>query len=108
MNILEGRVVVGRVEIEGVGTLLAACGAGPGGVAVGVRPNGFEVSARAGDNGVAGMLVGQEYLGSESFLEVRLNNRALVVVQEHPDHGWKMSQELRLPSRAGNLHLFNS
>jgi ABC-type sugar transport system ATPase subunit len=83
-------------------------GAGPGDVAVGVRPNGFEVSARAGDDGVAGVLVRQEYLGSESFLEVRLNNRALVVVQEHLDHGWKMNQELRLPLRAGNLHLFNS
>jgi hypothetical protein len=67
MNILVGRVVVGRVEIEGVGTLLAACGAGPGDVAVGVRPNGFEVWARAGDDGVAGVLVRQEYLGSECF-----------------------------------------
>ena len=108
MNILEGRVVGDRVEIEGVGTLLAACGAAPGDVAVGVRPNGFEVSASAGDEGLAGVLVGQEYLGSESFLQVRLNNHALVVVQEHPDHGWKMNQELRLLLRAGNLHLFNS
>jgi ABC-type sugar transport system ATPase subunit len=107
MNILGGRVVAGRVEIEGVGTL-AACGAAPGDVAVGVRPNGFEVSARVAGEGLAGVLVGQEYLGSESFLQVRLNNHALVVVQEHPDHGWKMNQELRLLLRAGNLHLFNS
>jgi ABC-type sugar transport system ATPase subunit len=106
MNILAGRAAGGRVEIGGVGNLATGSTAS-GAVTVGVRPNGFE-AARAGGEGLAGVLVGQEYLGSESFLHVRLKNASMVVVQEHPDHGWKVDQELTLRPRAGSLHLFDA
>jgi ABC-type sugar transport system ATPase subunit len=106
MNILAGRVMGGRVAIESVGDL-AAGDAAAGAVTVGVRPDGFETT-RAGDGeGLAGVLIGQEYLGSESFLHVRLNNDAMVVVREHPDHGWKAGQQVTLRLRPGSLHLFD-
>ena len=105
MNILQGNGAGGRIEIANAGSL-PSDHAVTGAVTVGVRPNGFEVLAGAGD-GLAGSLMGEEYLGSESFLHVRLGNGAIAVVQVHPDHGWKPGQALTLKLRPGNLHLFH-
>ncbi len=106
MNILTGTAGGGRVEIAGAGSLptdIAATGA----VTAGVRPNGFDVSAAPGE-GLAGTLIGQEYLGAESFLHVRLGNGEIAVVQVHPDHGWKLDQSLVLRLRPNSLHLFDA
>ena len=105
MNILAGTAANGRVEIKGTGALptdLPASGA----VTVGVRPNGFEVGAAGGD-GLKGTLMGEEYLGAESFLHVKLGDGSIAIAQVHPDHGWKPDQELVLKLRPGNLHLFD-
>jgi len=105
MNILQGQGAGGRIEITGAGSLpsdIAVTGA----VTVGIRPNGFETVAGSAD-GLAGSLLGEEYLGSESFLHVRLGNGAIAVAQVHPDHGWKPGQQLTLRLRPGNLHLFD-
>ena len=105
MNMLDGTAAGGRIDIAGAGSLPTETVArGP--VTVGVRPNGFETMAD-GVEGLAGALVGEEYLGSKSFLHVRLGNGASVVVQVHPDHGWKPGQRLTLKLRPGNLHLFD-
>ncbi len=105
MNILAGQAADGRVQIDGAGSLPSE-GAVAGAVTVGVRPNGFEVSATAGE-GLKGSLIGEEYLGAESYLHVRLGNGAVAVAQVHPDHGWILDQALTLTLRPGNLHLFD-
>ncbi len=64
MNMLDGTAAGGRIDIAGAGSLPTETVArGP--VTVGVRPNGFETLAD-GVEGLAGALVGEEYLGSES------------------------------------------
>jgi multiple sugar transport system ATP-binding protein len=105
MNILEGKGAGGRIEIANAGSLPSGAQTS-GAVTVGVRPNGFEVIGGAGD-GLTGALMGEEYLGAESYLHVRLGNGALAVAQVHPDHGWKVGQQLTLKLRPGNLHLFD-
>ncbi len=89
MNILAGMAQGGRVEIANAGSL-PADSAAIGAVTVGVRPNGFEVAAQG--EGLKGSLIGEEYLGAESYLHVRLGDGATAVVQVHPDHGWKPGQ----------------
>jgi ABC-type sugar transport system ATPase subunit len=103
MNMLQGRAAGGRVAIERAGEVPAPpC---DGAVTVGIRPNGFDVAAHGGP-GLAGLL-GEEYLGAESLLHVRLRNGSTVVVQVHPDHGFKPDQELTLALRPGHLHVFD-
>ena len=106
MNTLDGRVTAGRIDIAGAGSLTDA-DARDGEVTVGVRPNGFEAMRGEGE-GLIGELVGQEYLGSETFLHARLRNKDIVVVQEHPDHVWKLGETIRLQPRPGNIHLFDA
>jgi len=104
MNLLDGRAEAGTIMIDGVGRLPGNGAAGP--VLAGVRPTGFEVVI-GGDEGLAGSIAAEEYLGAESFLRVRLANDAVVTVQEHPDHHWEIGQDVRLKLRPGNLHLFD-
>jgi len=105
MNILQGKASGGRIEIEGVGSLAGDANV-QGPVTVGIRPNGFE--AVASGEGLAGALIGVEYLGAESFLHVRLKNAAVAIVQVSPDHGWKVGDNLVLRPRPSNLHLFDA
>jgi multiple sugar transport system ATP-binding protein len=105
MNILAGKGAGARVEIAEAGSLPTDIVV-QGAVTVGVRPNGFDVSADLSE-GLVGSLMGEEYLGAESYLHVRLGNGELAAAQVHPDHGWKIGQRLALRLRPGNLHLFD-
>jgi len=105
MNVLAGRGAGSRVELDEAGSLPTDIVV-QGPVTVGVRPNGFDVSADIAE-GLVGSLMGEEYLGAESYLHVKMGNGGLAVVQVHPDHGWKIGQKLALRLRPGNLHLFD-
>ena len=105
MNILAGAGAGNRIEIAGAGSLANPI-AIQGAVTVGIRPNGFEAVAEPGE-GLVGSLIGEEYLGAESYLHVRLGNGSMAVVQVHPDHGWNVGQRLTLKLRPSNLHLFD-
>ena len=105
MNVLAGRGAGSRVELDEAGSLPTDIVV-QGPVTVGVRPNGFDVSADTAE-GLVGSLMGEEYLGAESYLHVKMGNGGLAVVQVHPDHGWKIGQKLALRLRPGNLHLFD-
>jgi ABC-type sugar transport system ATPase subunit len=106
MNMLAGQLDAGAVTVAGLGRL-PWNGAGAGDVIVGIRPTGLQVAA-AHPSGIAGTLVASEYLGSESFLRIRLSTGDIVTVQEHPDHPWQPEQELALRLRPDSLHLFDA
>ncbi len=97
---------VEAMTLAGSGRLPCTAAAN-GAVTAGIRPNGFEVLP-AGSDGLAGTLIGSEYLGAESFLRVRLTDGTVVTVHEHPDHGWLIDQPVTLRLRPGNLHLFDA
>jgi len=105
MNMFPGVMDKSGIVIEGAGVMPAGDGGGRA-ATVGVRPNGFEVVASPAD-GLAATLEAIEYLGSESFLRFRLANDAMLIVQEHPDHPWRVDQKVGLKLRPGSLHLFD-
>src|SRR5690606_27394789 len=107
MNMPAGAAKGGMIEIAGAGTLPAQGARASGGVIVGVRPYG-RVIGRADAAGLKGTLIGEEYLGVESYLHVRLGNGRQRVVQGHPDHGWRSGGAVSLALRPGNLHLFDA
>ncbi len=106
MNMVPGVAAGGVLTLAGSGRLPCTTAAN-GAVTAGIRPNGFEVLP-AGNDGLAGTLIGSEYLGAESFLRVRLTDGTVVIVHEHPDHGWLIDQPVTLRLRPGNLHLFDA
>jgi ABC-type sugar transport system ATPase subunit len=105
MNMFPGSMTQAGILIEGAGSLPGGNGDGTA-VTVGVRPNGLEVVASPAD-GLSATLEAIEYLGSESFLRFRLANGAMLIVQDHPDHPWRVDAQLSLRLRPGNLHLFD-
>jgi ABC-type sugar transport system ATPase subunit len=108
INMLGGRLEAGAITVPGLGRL-AWGGPGGGDVIVGIRPTGLLVHAvGARPAGIPGTLIAAEYLGSDSFLRIRLESGDIVAVHEHPDHPWQTGQDLSLSLRPASLHLFDA
>jgi multiple sugar transport system ATP-binding protein len=106
INMLDGQLDNGTVTVAGMGRI--ACGAsGARKVIVGIRPTGLRIG-EAQSAGIAGTLIASEYVGSDSFLRIRLSSDDIITVHEHPDHPWRAEQELALSVRPASVHLFDA
>jgi multiple sugar transport system ATP-binding protein len=108
MNLLPGEWGGdGQVRLNGGASL--AVGGQPvpanGGLILGVRPDGFEVTdpARAS---LRGRIVLNEYLGRESYLHLDLEAGGAAIVEVSPDAPFRAGESVGLAVKPGAAHLF--
>ena len=108
MNLLTAKASNGQANIPGLGSITLPTGVGvDGAITLGFRPEQLAIDS-PGDLSVTGTIALVEYLGSEVFIYLKLDNGQTVMVKAPGKSGYQNGQSLTVSLRADEAHYFDN
>jgi ABC-type sugar transport system ATPase subunit len=105
MNMLKGKRDGNSVALADFGRIELPLSAGAGDVSVGVRPEQFVIGG--GEAQAEGKATLVEYLGSESYVHVRLASGQMILVHTPAQAGHRIGDTLRVGMARQQAHYFD-